>query len=144
MMSVRRLTRFFFLVLAAAVAAGSAGAAELKVLAVDAMKPALQQLKPAMEKAGEEKVAIEYATSAAIEKKIDAEDEYDIVIVDKAILTKLAKAAKVAGGLLVPLAKDYEASETNWTMHALDAQAVIEFLAGPQAKEVYKSKGLTG
>jgi len=143
MMRIRGMTAGLFFV-AAAIAAGSAGAAEIKVLAVDAMKPALQQLAPDLQKAAKEKVTIEYATAAAIEKKINDEDAYDVVILDKAATTKLSKAAKLAGGLIKPLAKDYEASSTNWTEQPLVVQSVINFLAGPKAKEVYKAKGLTG
>lgn len=143
MMTARRLTAAL-LFLTAAVAAGSAGAAELKVLSVDAMKPALQQLAPDLQTAAKEKVAIEYATAAAVEKKINDEESYDIVIVDKAIITKLEKAAKVPGGLIKPLAKDYEVGTTNWTEQPLAAKALIDYLAGPKAKEVYKAKGLTG
>jgi ABC-type molybdate transport system substrate-binding protein len=143
MMGIRRMTAGFAF-LAAAIAAGNAGAAELKVLAVEAMKPALQQLASEMKSAAKETVAIEYATSAAIQKKIDDEESYDVVIVDKAILTKLEKAAKVAGGLVKPLAKDFEAASTNWTEQPLAVTALIEFLAGPKAKDVYKAKGLLG
>jgi ABC-type molybdate transport system substrate-binding protein len=141
MMRVRRLTAGV-LFLAAAVAGGNAGAAELKVLAVEAMKPALQQLAPELQTASKEKVAIEYATAAAIEKKINDEESYDVVIVDQEITKKLVGAAKVPGGLVKPLAKDYEASSTNWTEQPLAVQALINFLASPKAKEAYKAKGL--
>lgn len=140
-MRVRRLTAGF-LFLAAAVAAGGASAAELKVLAVEAMKPALQQLAPALQTAAKEKVEIEYATAAAIEKKMNDEEAYDVVILDKAGTTKLIGAAKLAGGLVETLAKDYQASSTNWTEQPLPTKALIDFLAGPKAKEVYKAKGL--
>ena len=68
-MRVRRLTAgLVFLV--AAVATANAGAAELKVLSVDAMRPALQQLAPAFEAATKNKLKIDYGTAAAVEKKI--------------------------------------------------------------------------
>ncbi|HKS88623.1 MAG TPA: substrate-binding domain-containing protein [Stellaceae bacterium] len=130
----------------AALAAGGAGAAELKVLSVDAMKPALQQLAPSFEKASKEKVKIDYASAADVEKKINAEEEYDVVIADKKATDEFNKTAKIAGGLVKPLAKKgsdvIEASSTNWTQQPGAAKALIDFLAAPQAAAVYKEKGL--
>ena len=126
--------------------AGQASAADLKVISVEAMKPALQELVPAFESSAKHKLKIEYSSSADIEKKINAEDDYDVVILDKPITAKLAGAAKLAGGLIKPLAKHndevYDASTTNWTDQPLPAKALIDFLAGPKAAEVYKAKGL--
>lgn len=130
--------------LAAATAAGNAGAAQLKVLAVDAMKPALQQLAPAFEAASKNKLKIDYAAPAAIEKKMTAEEPYDVVIVDKAATTKMIVSAKLAGGVSEALAKDYVASSTNWTEEPLAVKALVDFLTSPKAKEVYKAKGLQG
>ena len=132
--------------LAAAIAAGGAGAAELKVLSVDAMKPALQELAPAFETASKHKLKIDYATAEAIEKKIDGDEEYDVVIVDHAITSKLIAKAKIAGGLIKGLAKKgpdlvYDVSTTNFSMEPLAAKALVDFLAEPKATEVYKAKG---
>jgi ABC-type molybdate transport system substrate-binding protein len=146
MMNVRRLSAGLVF-LAAAVVAGGAGAAELKVLSVDAMQPALQELAPAFEAASKNKLKIEYATAAAIEKKIVAEEEYDVVIVDKPITAKLGATAKIAAGLVKAVAKKspdlvYDASTTNWSQEPLAAKALVDFLAAPKAAEVFKAKGL--
>lgn len=142
-MSGRRLAAAF-LFLAAAVAAGTAGAAELKVLSIDAMKPALQQLTPGLETAAKSKLKIDYATSADITKKMTAEEPYDVVIVDKATTTKLIGGGKLVGGLSEPLAKDYVATATNWTDQPVAVKALVDSLTEPKAKEVYKAKGLQG
>ena len=139
----RRLAAAFFF-LAAAVAAGTAGAAELKVLSIDAMKPALQQLAPALETAAKSKLKIEYATAADIAKKMTAEEPYDVVILDKATTTKLIGGGKLAGGLSESLAKDYVATSTNWTDQPLAVKALVDGLTTPQSKEVYKANGLQG
>lgn len=146
MTSVRRLMASI-LFLAAAFPAAGAAAAELKVLSVEAMKPALQELAKSFEATSKDKLKIEYASAADVEKKITAEDEYDIVIVDKPITQKLYSAAKVAGGSTKALAKKgadmvYEASITNWTQEPLPANEVIKFLATPKAAEVYKANGM--
>jgi len=67
--------------LAAATAAGGAGAAELKLISVEALKPALQELAPAFEAASKHKLKVDYGTADAVEKKI-ADEDYDVVILD--------------------------------------------------------------
>ena len=131
---------------AIAAMAGQAGAAELKLLSVEAMKPALQELAPAFEASAKHKIKVEYASATDIEKKVSAAEEYDAVIVDDTITKKLAAEAKVAGGLIKSLAKHdnqvYDVSTTNWTDEPLAAKALVDFLAGPKAADVYKAKGL--
>ncbi len=146
MMSVRRLTGGI-LFLAAAVVAADAGAAELKVLSVEAMRPALQELAKEFEASSKHKLKIDYAPAADIEKKLTEEEEYDIVIVDDAITKKLASAAKIAGGSTETLAKkspdlSYDVSTTNWTQQPLPDKELIGFLTAPKAAAVYKSKGM--
>ena len=133
------------LFLVATVWATGAVATELKVLSVEAMQPALQQLAPAFETTSKNKLKIDYATTAAVEKKIVDEEEYDVVIVDKRITTKLGAAAKIATGSIRTLAKQnadlvYDASSTNWCQEPGAAMALIDFLA--KSSEVYKAKGL--
>jgi ABC-type molybdate transport system substrate-binding protein len=145
-MSMRGLTAGIVFLAAAAVAA-DAGAAELTVLSVEVMRPALQELGKEFEASSKHKLKIEYATAAAIEKKIDSEEEYDIVIVDAAITKKLDGAAKVAGGSTKEIAKQgpdhsYDVSTTNWTQQPHADKELIDFLTAPKAAEVYKAKGM--
>ena len=132
----------------AAVLAGTAGAAELKLLTVDAMKPALQELAPAFEAASKHKLKVEYAAPDAAEKKIvSADEDYDLVILDKPRMDKLNSAANIAGGSMKEVAKQgsdaYIVAQTNATQQPLQGMALIDFLNGPKAKEVFKAKGLT-
>lgn len=136
------------LFLAGAFAAANASAAELKVLAVDSLKPAMMELEKAFDASSKDKLKVEYASSADIEKKITAEDDYDLVITDKKMTDGFYKAAKVAGGSVKSVAKHgdqvYDISMTNWTQHPLPAQAVIDFLQSAKAKDVFKAKGMQG
>ena len=146
MISARRVAAGF-LFLAAAVMAAGASAAELKVLSVEAMKPALDELAKSFEASSKDKLKIDYATPADVEKKINAEDEYDIVIADKAATQKFYVSAKIAGGSSKVLAKQgadtsYEASMTNWCQQPLPGNELIKFLSSPKAAEVYKAKGM--
>ena len=144
MIAIRLTAALLFL--GAAAMAGEAGAAELKLLSSEAMKPALQELAPAYEAASKNKLKIEYGAPEAVEKKIDSQEEYDVVILDKPRVDKLYSAAKVAGGSMKPVAKQgadtYIAASPNTTEQPLPAMALIDFLHGPKAIEVYKAKGL--
>ena len=144
-MTVGRLTAGLAF-LAAAAMAGSAGAAELKLLSVEALKPALQELAPAFEAASKNKLKVDYGTADAVEKKI-ADEDYDVVILDKPRIDKLNGAAVIAGGSMKEVAKHgsdaYIAATPNATQEPLAAAAFIDFLAGAKAKDVLKAKGLT-
>ena len=136
------------LLLAGAFVAADADAAELKLLSVDTLKPALAELQKSFEASSKDKLKIDYASAADVEKKISDEEEYDLVIVDKPIADKLDKAAKIAGGSIKMVAKQgdksYTVSLTNFTQAPLAAQEVIKFLESAKAKEVYKAKGMEG
>jgi ABC-type molybdate transport system substrate-binding protein len=130
--------------LTGALVAGGAGAAELKVLSDEAMKPALEDLVKGYEASSKTQVKVDYANAADIEKKVD---DYDVIIADKATVTKLGKIGKVAVGATKPVAKKddksiYDGTPTNWTDQVSAGEALIAFLKTPKAAEVYKAKGL--
>ena len=124
-----------------------AGAVELKVSSVEAMRGALQELAPAFEAASKHKLKIEYAASDAIEKQIE---DIDVAILPKPGMDKLLdvppKIVINSRKVLVPAkddpAKAYDAASSFWSEEPLAAKALIDFLAGPKAAEVYKAKGL--
>jgi ABC-type molybdate transport system substrate-binding protein len=116
---------------------GTANAAELKVLSVEALKPALQELAPAFESASKHKVKIEYGTPDAVEKKLKGDEDYDVVIADKAHMDKLNAAADIAGGSMKEVVKHgadtFIAATPNSTQQPLPAAALIDFLHGPKS-----------
>ena len=134
-------------VLLAGLWSAEAGAVELKVLSVEAMRGALQELAPAFEADSKNKLKIEYVTADDIMKRIE---DIDVAIVTKAGMDKLAalppKIVSNSRKVLVPAkgdpAKEYLAASSFWTEEALAGKALIDFLAGPKAAEVYKAKGL--
>jgi ABC-type molybdate transport system substrate-binding protein len=145
-MIVARMSAGLLFLGAVAMATG-AGAAELKLLSVEAMKPALQELASAFEADSKHKVKIEYAPPDAVEKKISGEHEYDVVILDKTRMDKLGRAAIVVGGSMKSVAKQgadtvYVAATSNSTEEPVPAMGLINFLMGPKAAPVYKAKGL--
>ena len=75
--------------------AGAAGAAELKVLSTEAMRPVLQELAPAFEAASKNKLVIAYASDADVAAKVASDESIDIAIMTKAPMDKLVKAARI-------------------------------------------------
>jgi ABC-type molybdate transport system substrate-binding protein len=134
------------LFLATAAAASNAGAAELKLIIVEAFKPALQELAPAFEAESKHKLKIEYGTPDAVAKKVAGDDDYDVVIIDKPRMNKLRLAATVVGGSMKDVVKQgadtYVAATPNTTQEPMPAVALINFLRSPKAAEVYKAKGM--
>jgi ABC-type molybdate transport system substrate-binding protein len=144
---IEKLARGLALALFGTIAiAGAAGAAELRLLSVEAMKPALQELAPAFEASSKHKLKVEYATAADIVKKIaSTEEEFDVVILDKPATQKLIKAAKIVGGGVKTLVKHndqiYDVSTSQWSDEPVAARALVDFLGAAKAAEVYKAKG---
>jgi ABC-type molybdate transport system substrate-binding protein len=129
--------------------AGAAGAAELKVVSTEAMRPMLQELVPAFEAASKNKLVIAYASDADVEKQVSTDDTIDIAIVTKARMDKLIKAARMltppASKVLATGASPdlvYVVGSSFFTEQPLAARALVDFLAGPEAKKVYEAKGL--
>jgi molybdate transport system substrate-binding protein len=128
-------------------AVGGAGAAELKVLSSEAMKPALQELAPAFEAASKHKLVIAFAPDADVEKTVASDDTIDIAILTKARIDKLVSSARIltmpkvlATGTSPDLV--YVVGSSMATDEPLAAKALMDFLAGPEAKKVYEAKGL--
>lgn len=145
MRTIRLLSGALFL--AGAITAANAGAAELKVLSAEAMKPALQELAAAYEKKSGNKVKVEYATDANGEKQVASDDTIDVAILTKDSIDKLIKSARIltfpkvlatgSGADVV-----YVAGSSLLTEEPIAAKALMDFLASPEAKKVYEAKGL--
>ena len=135
------------LALFAGLCAGSATAAELKVLCANALRPALQELAPAFEKSSGHKLSIQYDTAGKIEEKVAAEDSIDVAILTKPQVDKLVRVAKLVGGSTANLASKgpdlvFVGAAPPYSEQALAAKAFIDFLAAPANKAVYKAKGM--
>ena len=82
-----------------------AQAAEVKVLASGAVKEAALELFPQFEKASGNKVAVTWAGTVDIKKKIAAGEVFDLVIVASPELDTFAKDGKIVAGSKVDLVK---------------------------------------
>ena len=81
--------------IAAMLATTSVSAAEIKVLASNGVKEALNELAPAFERATKHKVAISYGLAAALKRQIEGGERFDLAILPAAGLNDLARQGKV-------------------------------------------------
>ncbi len=93
------------LVCAAALFAPAANAAEIKAYVSIALKSSMAELVPAYERASGNKVVVEIATVAALKKRIDDGEAFDVAILTPAAVSELAKAGKVDAGSNAAIAR---------------------------------------
>ena len=99
-----RFVRFVAVLAAATVAAGTAEAAEIKVLSAGAYRQVLGELTPGFEKRTGHKLVIDRGTVGQLVKRIEDGEAFDFVIVTPAAIEKLTKAGRIAAGTLAPVA----------------------------------------
>src|SRR5690242_15283148 len=85
--------------------AGAAQAAELKVLASGAVKEAYTEMLPRFEKASGHTIAVTWAGTVDIKKKIGAGEVYDLVVIASPEMDAFIKEGKVAAGSKADLVK---------------------------------------
>jgi len=85
--------------------AGSAQAAELKVLSSNAIKTVLEELVPQFEKASEHKIALTLGTAAELKVAIEKGAPFDVAIGTAAGIDDLAKQGKVEANAKAALAR---------------------------------------
>jgi molybdate transport system substrate-binding protein len=102
------MTRHFLIALigiAALLATASARAAEIKVLASNGVKAALEELAPAFERATGNKVSITFGLAAVLKRQIEAGEAFDVAILTSAGIEDLAKQGKVDAGSRAAIAR---------------------------------------
>jgi molybdate transport system substrate-binding protein len=97
-------TRLVGAALGAVLLSTSAHAAEIKVLATQAVEGAYRELVPLFEKASGHKVVTTFTGTLDAQKRIAAGEVYDLIIMAGAAIDDLIKAGKVAPGSRVDLA----------------------------------------
>jgi molybdate transport system substrate-binding protein len=90
--------------LALLVPAGSAGAAEVKVLSIIALREAWHELQPKFEASGH-KLTLVLGTSGGINKRVAEGEAGDVIVSTSSGIEGLAKDGKVTAGTMRPVAK---------------------------------------
>jgi molybdate transport system substrate-binding protein len=92
-------------ILLAAFSARGASAADIKAYVSIALKSSMAELVPAYERASGNKVTLEIATVAALQKRIDDGEAFDVAVLTPAAITELAKTGKVQEGTNAAVAR---------------------------------------
>ncbi len=85
--------------------AGTASAAEIKVLTGGAFKQVVLALVPAFERESGHKVIVDNDTAGALKKRIEGGEAFDIAVVTPAVIGELATAGKIVPGSRLDLAR---------------------------------------
>lgn len=91
--------------IAALMTTASIRAAEIKVLASNGVKAALEELAPAFERATGNKLVITFGLANVLKRQIDAGEAFDVAILPIAGVDDLAKQGKVDAGSRAPIAR---------------------------------------
>src|SRR6202047_4385225 len=103
-MSYLRIALAAFALIAAMRSAGTADAAEIRVLSSGSLKAALPQLVRDFQKSSGDTATIEYGPAGAVAGRIEKDEAADVVIVSRSQLQKLESNGKVVPGSLVDIA----------------------------------------
>ncbi len=71
-------------------------AAQVRVVASNGVKAAMEELRPQCERATAEAVRIEYATSASLAQRIAAGEAFDVAILTSELIDALTKSGKIS------------------------------------------------
>jgi molybdate transport system substrate-binding protein len=89
----------------ALLSAVSAHAADIKVLASNGVKAALEELAPAFERETGNKLAITFGLAAVLKRQIESGEAFDVAILTTAAIDDLAKQGKVDGASRASIAR---------------------------------------
>ena len=87
------------------VAAMTLHAAEIKVLASNGVKAALEELAPAFERASGNKLSIEFGLAAVLKRQIESGAAFDVAILTSAGIEDLAKQGKIDAATRASIAR---------------------------------------
>ena len=94
-----------FMIVAAVLLPGAAGATEIKVLSTQATEQAYRELAPQFEQASGPKVATIFTGTLDVQKRIAAGESYDIILMAGPAIDDFIKAGKVVPGSRVDIAR---------------------------------------
>jgi molybdate transport system substrate-binding protein len=103
---MRRLSMMVVMAWAfAVISAAAADAADLRVLASNGVKAAVEQLKPQLEKASGSTLSIDFSTAAALRERIEKGEAFDVAILTDDAIDALISAGKISAAQRAKLAR---------------------------------------
>ena len=98
-------TTFSILVAALGLGAASAQAADIRVLASNGVKAAVEELRPQLEKASGATLSIDFNTTATLRDRIEKGEAFDVAILTDDAMDALIKSGKLSPALRTKLAR---------------------------------------
>src|SRR5215813_12694039 len=83
----------------------AAHGADLRVLASNGVKAAVEELKPQLEKASASTLSIDFSTTAALRERIEKGEAFDVAILTDDAVDALIKAGKISQAQRAKLAR---------------------------------------
>jgi molybdate transport system substrate-binding protein len=71
-------------------------AAQVRILASNGVKAVMEELSPQCERVAGQKIAMEYATSTALQQKIEAGEGFDLAVMTSDVIDQLIKSGKLS------------------------------------------------
>lgn len=105
---IQMLNRMTSLVVAAAfvlVSTASAHASEIRVLASNGVKAAVEAMQPQFERTSGHKLSIEFTTAASLKQRIEKGEEFDVAILTDEVVNDLVKSGHLIGYRRAALAR---------------------------------------
>ena len=85
--------------------ATAAAAADVKVLSTFGMREVLNEIAPQFERATDHKLVIQYASSAGLQRQIEAGEAFDVAIITPPIIDDLTTQGRIAAGTRATIAR---------------------------------------
>jgi len=104
-MDMTRMLSTTLALLVTLVGASAGEAAELRVLASNGVKAAVEALQPQLEKASGSTLSIDFSTAAALRERIEKGEAFDVAILTDEAMDALIKAGKLSAMLHPSLAR---------------------------------------
>jgi molybdate transport system substrate-binding protein len=87
------------------VSATAAQAAEIRVLASNGIKAAVEDLKPQFEKASGDTLSVDFSTAATLKERIDKGEAFDVAILTDEVVDALITSGALASSMRTELAR---------------------------------------
>jgi molybdate transport system substrate-binding protein len=101
----RSLGAGVFLILIVLTQSSVASAAEIKVLCSNGIQAVVEELVPQFEQATRHKVVVTYGLAAALKRRIEAGEPFDLAVLTPPLIDDLVKQGKIAGDTRTVLAR---------------------------------------
>ena len=124
--------------------AGAVDAAEIKVLASNALKTALEELGPQFEKASEHKLSFTFNAAVPLKAEIEKGVAFDVAILSAPITEDLVKQGKLVAATRADIARSARASQSSAAHRSPTSARLRRSSARCSMSICYVEQGATG